>query len=273
MMRFVRPEEPTGFDAAVRVARERIDLALAEGRPLDEKEDFPDLWSKYKPVLAQAQHGKCGYCERDITTHGGHVEHFRPKGALQDLPDDPRERGREEPYTGRVASPRRLTRLCDHGYPWLAYEWTNYLVACERCNSGWKRCLFPVAETPRSIPPARARNETPLLLDPFGDDDPVDHLEFTLVGGVQSRGGSLKGRATIDTCGLDRSSLVRSRALIARGIEALLFDLHEATTPEAKERVLRRLREMGDPAHPHAGMVRSIVAVFLGLSWSEIEMA
>lgn len=271
MIRFARPEEPGGFAARVASARERIESALAEGRALEEKDDFPDLWSEYKPVLARAQHGKCGYCERDVTTHGGDVDHFRPKAGLDELPSDPHDRGREEPFTGRIASPRRVSRICDRGYPWLAYEWTNYVVACERCNRAWKRCLFPVAETPRPLPPAPDQVETPLLLDPLGDDDPEQHIEFTLEGGVMARGGSRKGLATIDTCYLDRPSLVRSRALVARNVDDLLMDLFRAATVKDGAIARRRLWEMGHPARPHAGVVRALVSKWLGVSWSEMD--
>lgn len=270
MMRFTRPDEPAGFREIVREARANIETALGRGRRLSD-EDFPNLWSRYKAVLARAQHGKCGYCERDITSHAGDVEHYRPKAGLEELPTDPTNWGQEDPYTGNIAAPRRPARLCDQGYPWLAYEWNNYLVACESCNRKWKRCLFPVAEAPRSIPPVRGGVETPLLLDPFGDVEPSEHLEFTAFGTVAPRNGSLIGRATIETCALDRPSLVRSRAPIAADVGELLFDLLEAGSYPAQKRILDRLREKGDDARPHAGMVRSIVTETVpGLPWSDL---
>lgn len=270
MMRFPRPTEPNGFCDAVRPAVENLQRALADRRKLT-KDDFPELWRDYKSVLASAQHGKCGFCERDITTHGGDVEHFHPKAALEELPADRARWGRDDPYTGQMKESRRLNELCDRGYSWLAYEWTNYLVACESCNQKWKRCLFPVAESPRNIPPSPDKPETPLLLHPFGADDPVKHLRFSDIGSVEPRDMSERGRATIDTCGLDRPSLARARSFYARTAYELVRELLSADSPEATERALRQLRENGRPEAPHAGMVRSVFEVLSGADWTEIE--
>jgi hypothetical protein len=271
MIRFHRPEEPESFHRTVRAARANIDSASAKPRPLADG-DFPNLWSRYKTILAAAQYSKCGYCERDITNHAGDVEHYRPKGKLEELPPKRADWGSEDPRTGNIASPRRLLTLCDQGYPWLAYEWSNYLVACNSCNSKWKRCLFPVVETPRPVPPVRGGTETPLLLDPFGEIEPLEHLKFSDVGAVEPRNDSPIGRATIDTCALDRPSLIRSRAQAAADVIALIMDFKEAKTEAAEDRLLERLCEKAAADRPHAGMVRSILSEAMpGLDWSQIE--
>lgn len=271
MMRFRRPAEPPGFLGNVKEARERVEEALRSGRHLgDGEDDFPPLWRSFKTILATAQHGKCGYCERYIATHGGDVEHYRPKGRLQALPDDRSKWGQDHIHTGLMVKSRSLEKLCDQGYFWLAYEWTNYLVSCARCNQWWKRCLFPVAETPRSLPPQKGVNETPLLLHPFGDEDPIKHLSFTDFGQIEPRDGSAHGRATIDTCGLDQLSVVKSRKGIARRTNQVVMDILRVKDIEEHLRLVTRLREMGDEEREHAGMVRSIFEVETGLSWSEL---
>ena len=70
-----------------------------------------------------------------------------------------------------------------------------------RCNSAWKRNLFPIDEKPRTTP-LQGRNEIPLLLNPFEGEDPVDHIEYDKLGQVKALNGSKFGKATIATCGL-----------------------------------------------------------------------
>jgi hypothetical protein len=270
MLLFKRPDEPADFADVVKDAKQHVADAVASKRPLKTKEDFPNLWTEFKHHFSKAQRGKCGFCERDATTHGGDVEHYRPKNGLQDLPDDPSERGKEDEYGGFLREKRKLKWLFDMAYWWLAYEWSNYLLSCARCNRGWKRCLFPIAEVPRPRAPSSGDVETPLLLSPFGPDDPTQHLAFNEFGAIEARGGSDMGRATIDTCGLDQPSLVRSRSFVARRAYDLLRDLEQAATLEERKLALRRLRELGGDEQPHAGMVRSIVEVEVDIRWSEL---
>jgi hypothetical protein len=271
MVRFQRPEEPAGFADHVKHAKEHLAGAVHAGRKLKTKEDFPGLWSDYKREFSHAQKGKCGFCERDVRTHWGDVEHYRPKNGLEELPEDPDERGVEDEHSGLLVKPRKLRWLFDSGYWWLAYEWRNYLLSCARCNRTWKRCLFPIAESPRSGPPEKGGAETPLLLNPFGPEDPAKHLAFTDLGTVEPRDGSPMGRATIDTCGLDQPPLVRSRAAVARRVKNILDDAELAETIEEQRRLRLRLLEMGQDDQPHAGMVRSIVEVEAGIAWTILE--
>lgn len=87
-------------------------------------------------------------------------------------------------------------------------SWDDWLFACERCNTGWKRCLFPVRDP--ALPPAKDRAYEPLLLMPYDGPDPAEHLGFDELGAVW--GASEIGDATIETAGLHRPSLVRLRA-------------------------------------------------------------
>lgn len=270
MLRFERPEEPASFAARVKDAKRRVADAVKEGRQLRTKEDFPNLWGEFKEHFSRAQKGKCGFCERDARTHSGDVEHYRPKNGLEELPEDPGERGAEDELSGLLVKSRRLRWLFDGGYWWLAYEWRNYLLSCARCNRVWKRCLFPIAERPRSKAPSEGDVETPLLLNPFGPEDPTQHLAFTELGAIEPRDDSTLGRATIDTCGLDQPPLVRSRSCVARRVYDILRDHERAGTMEERLLALRRLRELGHEDQPHAGMVRSIVEVEAGVSWSDL---
>ena len=142
-----------------------------------------------KSVLVEAQHGKCCYCERKFgATSYGAVEHFRPKGAVQQS--------------------KGSAKLVP-GYYWLAFEWNNLLVSCEKCNTSYKGSLFPIED-----PNARARThkddvcvERSLFVDP-SRENPREHIQFrqAAVSPITSR-----GRETIAGVGLRRSGLEEAR--------------------------------------------------------------
>jgi hypothetical protein len=275
VLRFKRPSEPPSFQTAVADARDN--LAKKGGKGLTEK-DFPSLWSEFKALFTDAQYGKCGYCESSVTgTQHGDVEHYRPKGSLQELPWDRARLGKEKPNSTSVDG-RKLDPLCDEGYWWIAYEWSNYLLACAACNQVWKKCLFPIAEAPRCVPPMQGVHETPLLLNPFEGPDPADHLRFDKLGAIEPRDDSRFGRATIDTCGLDRLSLQGWRGPVAQEAARLAESLIVAEghahlgvrTGWSEEEILDKIRSLGDARRPYAGMVRIIVQEITDLSWDDI---
>ena len=142
-----------------------------------------------KNALLKAQHKKCCYCEsKFLPTSYGAVEHFRPKGAVK------QKQGQRQQYPG---------------YYWLAYDWDNLLVSCERCNSSHKGNLFPLA-----IQKRRARShhddiakEQPLFVDP-ARDDPRRHIRFR---GEAAYGITKRGRETIRGMGLGRDDLEEAR--------------------------------------------------------------
>ncbi|MGW4644570.1 HNH endonuclease [Sphaerisporangium sp. NPDC004334] len=83
--------------------------------------------------------------------------------------------------------------------PLRAFDWQNHYLACSHCNSNHKRELFP-----------RDRRRLPLLIDPC-TEDPFDHLRLMLREGHYDD-LTAKGRATIDTFGLNREDLKRGRS-------------------------------------------------------------
>lgn len=122
---------------------------------------FPDRdyyrTGEVKGALVEMHRGKCCYCEKRLESRELQVEHFRPKGAVRQLPGDANERP---------------------GYFWLAYSWDNLFLACAACN-GKKSTTFPLED-----PGQRARSchdevacEAPELVNP-SEDDPRDHIYF-----------------------------------------------------------------------------------------------
>lgn len=264
MLRFERPPRPKGFARIVGPFAREVRNAIAKGMP----PDFPEVWSQFKDQLCDAQHGKCGYCETFAMNHPAAVEHFAPKGDVHELIQEGQEANSLFNVKGRVT-----VQISPTGYHWLAYAWENWLLACERCNTGWKRSLFPVKEAPHPCPPAPSRSFTPLLLNPFGPQDPTEHLDFDSLSTVVPKGGSIYGEATIRTCGLDRESLRKAREGIAadanRHIDRLLKALAEDDYKSARN-AAEDLLSLGSERRAHAGMVRSIVRCKLKASFSDL---
>ena len=157
-----------------------------------------------KNALYRLYRQKCGYCESK-TLHGGplEVEHYRPKASVaQDN--------------------------ASRGYYWLAYEWSNLLLSCSMCNRH-KGHRFPISGKRMLEPPERAkwrcdamRDEQPLLLNPE-IDDPVAHLTYAANGLVVAIEENPRGRASIDTCKLNRQYLIAARRQIVESLSDSLY--------------------------------------------------
>ena len=165
MIRIVKPVKPPKILTTKGTEQTRKDCAAYDDSPSDyrsgEKKFYIDSQiygnKSVKNALLLAQHSKCCYCERKLNSYGA-VEHYRPKGAVKQAPQQKQE------YPG---------------YYWLAYDWNNLLVSCERCNTSHKGNLFPLIDNN-----ARAGShrdditiEQPLLINP-AVVEPWDHIRF-----------------------------------------------------------------------------------------------
>ncbi|HEX7242928.1 MAG TPA: hypothetical protein VF263_21755 [Longimicrobiaceae bacterium] len=142
-----------------------------------------------KSALVDAQHGKCCFCESK-TGMDGDVEHYRPKAGFC--------QGARQ----RIEGP---------GYYWLAYEWTNLLLACSICNQRFKRSFFPLRDPARRARSHRAdiADEEPLFINP-AETDPEIHISFRREIPFPV-GGSALGSTTIKALKLDREILNERR--------------------------------------------------------------
>jgi uncharacterized protein (TIGR02646 family) len=158
---------------------------------------------------------KCAYCEGEVgSVMPVDVEHFRPKGGVIES-------------TGNLRFP---------GYWWRASTWENLLPSCIDCNrSRWQKVgtekfkrgkanLFPLlGGASPALDEAGVAGEYPLLINP-AEDQPSEHLrhiyetlpngkKLSLVQPAVNAAGTEdpKGRASIDTYGLNRSGLETSR--------------------------------------------------------------
>ena len=156
--------------------------------------------------LLAMQHGKCCYCERHILEKYYDVEHYRPKTCAN------RQTTNNDGCTAT------------HGYWWLAFAWHNLLFACPNCNRTHKNTWFPLAKESVALraeaqPPGQ---EQPLLIDPSGEINPVEHIEFYFDQSiptidrwnVRERNRSLRGRETIRVLGLDTNAYITKHTSI-----------------------------------------------------------
>jgi 5-methylcytosine-specific restriction endonuclease McrA len=142
---------------------------------------------------------KCAFCETDPTAGARlQVEHYRPKSAVKNEPTHA-------------------------GYYWLAYEWTNLLLACSVCNIA-KSSHFPIQNERCTAHQALAngdidvskshilhdilQNEQPLLLNPEIDSLRL-HLAFLPKGKIEAI--TKHGKKTIKIIKLDRKPLTVAR--------------------------------------------------------------
>lgn len=168
-------------------------------------------------ALGRLFHGKCAYCESFFAgTQPADIEHFRPKGGVEECPGHP-------------------------GYWWLAMKWENLLPSCIDCNrrrthvvlthamtvkeaeiafasaSGelaGKENAFPTKNASWSYPEDDPANvEQPLLIDPT-QTDPEEHISWDLEKDLPIAvplGSSPEGDATIRVFALNRYALVQAR--------------------------------------------------------------
>ena len=166
---------------------------MAEGNA----HDFSAYYYGHKKTVRKileddVYHNKCAYCEGQSEGFTLRVEHYRPKNKLQE-------------------------DILHSGYYWLAYEWSNLLLACEKCN-GTKSNQFPITGVRVNHPQFDKQqwrvnstsflNEQVLLLNPELDQ-PEHHFDFQPDGTLLFI--TPRGEETIRLCNLNRESLKLAR--------------------------------------------------------------
>ncbi len=187
------------------------------------------LWARLKQTLMDVSHHKCWYCETKNLRNDNAVDHFRPKGKVQERKDH-------------------------EGYWWLAFDWRNYRFCCTFCNSyrkrngsrGGKAAHFPlVSEEARAMGPEDSiREELPKLLDPCAFADPTS-LWFDPDGTVRPRPNEdedarKRAEESIRRYHLDDPFLKEPRNHICGKVKGKLRRTHEDLTDIKDVRVRRR---------------------------------
>lgn len=153
--------------AADALATLNTKVTLAEKKEYLRTTAASGIWRSFYNNLPSGLTRKCWYCEAEEIRSDMPVDHFRPKGKVEE--SDLHE-----------------------GYWWLAFDWENYRCACTFCNSkrnfgetqGGKGFRFPIFnEGSRATSSAdNYRDEQPAILDPCNPDD--DRLIWFDLDGV-----------------------------------------------------------------------------------------
>ncbi len=259
-MRFIRPPQSKKFKSCSAFRRERVREAIEQGR----KPPWGDrpLWSKLdvKEAFLKAQFKKCGYCEASVVNINQSIDHFYPKGAI-----------RWRMLKGMSQSELELPI----GFWWRAFDWDNYILACEYCNRA-KSCYFPVVEglegpmpdIPRQLEQALQFRVTPLLLNPYEPFTPSEHFDYPGLGMLV--GVTREGLETIAICDLAAERLNEARASTATRASNLATEYLMAKTDQARSDALNELHELGLEDRSWSGMVRIIWERSILMSWEEL---
>jgi len=141
----------------------------------------------------------------------------------------------------------------DHpGYYWLAYEWSNLLPSCSRCNRLTKTNdgrrvgkgeRFPVMGQ-RAIAPGEEANEQPLFLHPC-IDDPEQHFGLEPETGVLF-GKTPRGRACVELLDLNREGMLEERKRTYYQVRSQLLMVFSSLMARNLQEVNRQLEYLAD---------------------------
>jgi uncharacterized protein (TIGR02646 family) len=199
-------------------------------------EKYASVWSELKDDLRKLSDGKCWYCETRIDRDYGDIDHFRPKGKVEEAPGH-------------------------GGYWWLAFEWRNFRFSCKLCNTketdreaeegdgkGGKGAHFPLVdgELYRVCDEGECEeyedllDEHPLLLDPTEKRDTF-LLTFARDGKPvpsmrnEEEIGYRRAEVSIDVYHLDYTRINRERQQILRKVRKLVKRVHRYQEKWEKE--------------------------------------
>lgn len=279
MISWRRPDPHTSFAASATqlLGDLRSDVGARHGQPHTACFKNRELWNgswerrgatrgihKRTLVGTESLFAKCAWCERlRDADRELDVEHYRPKVEVTEWNDDP-----PLPF---VSDQPPVQLPVGPGYWWLAFEWTNFSLACKPCNQKWKRNLFPVA-APRDVcvEGIEAR-ELPLLLDPGSGFRTRDHFRWTDDGILEPL--TREGRATIITMGLNRSGLLDRRGKVAiatkNALDRFVNSLRRGDRAAGDE-AFEELRVRGSRREEFTSMVRWLVEERLQRPWDQI---
>ena len=272
-------------DPSAKVRKERV-LAAWRFRRWPEKKPGvkPFKFAAYRDfAVANALRvmfgGRCAYCETGLqAASASQIEHFRPKGGVQDEPDH-------------------------SGYWWLATTWENLLPSCPGCNERRSHHIieemitFEEFEATRNRPPTSTHGkknyfpvagpramrrgddlagEDPLLIDPTVRD-PSHHLRWLLNGplslvapSVGEDGPDQYGATSIKGYALNRAGLVGERTGVLRELRfqrekimtALEGNIAGAVSPQALQAARERaaeLRRYHEPGKDFTALAKAFI--------------
>jgi uncharacterized protein (TIGR02646 family) len=237
MIAIIKGDSPTILTEKGLELTNNLILAFENGEKKFEFDSAVYGGKTVKNALIKIQHNKCCFCESSLHAQHGDVEHFRPKGGwLQEDKD----------------------KLSEVGYYWLAYDWCNLFLACQKCNQTFKKNYFPI-ENPieRALNHTHdIRRELHLIINP-SLDNPQEHLLFKKEI-ITSK--TAKGKETIKRTAIDQEPFEEDRRTYFQMINALLdclklFNENQISSPDGQT-ILATIKDLVHLKNPYYAMLR-----------------
>lgn len=224
-------------------------------------------WAAFRDVFAEFSQQKCWYTEALSDGADNDVDHFRPKSGVKEDATHP-------------------------GYYWLAFDWTNYRLSCQRANRprrrgrvvGGKAEHFPLLDPAQRarVPTDDLHRERPLLIDPMEPGDPPliyfkPNGEADLAPKLKDDHiAKLKVEASLLCLHLNWPRFTDARldlynrvaALVDRGAREAPTDFsHMIEASEAFKDVIRDLRALMAASAPYSVAARGYIEGFRNVWW------
>jgi hypothetical protein len=214
-------------------------------------------WGLLKKWLSQVSFNKCWYCEAKSARAPFDVDHFRPKlGVTID----------------------GVLLAAHGGYYWLAYDWRNFRLSCQRCNRpeesdteivGGKANEFPIRDEAHrcALPATSLATEEPRFLDPCVQAD-CELLAHGLDGEVKPVAVTgtwdyQRARYTIERLGFNDWNTPEAK----RACWRLLDDLIRLAGDQPA--VITHLQEHLSAEHEYSSFFRSAIGTHRDKTWVE----
>jgi 5-methylcytosine-specific restriction endonuclease McrA len=262
-MRHIDIPQPVTFPKRWEKISERRLLELATKTTQTERSIYfrkKNSWTKLKKWLAEFSNNKCWYCEASSLRAPLDVDHFRPKLAV---------------------TIDRASLIGFNGYYWLAYEWWNFRLTCQRCNRPeddesdylrGKANEFPLQDDSRRCNDTSRdiTQEIPKLLDPCVKGD-IELLAHGLDGEVKpsASAGSWeydRARYTIDTLGFNSYNVPEHKR---ESWQTLLTLIKSVSWGFPSSEVTPLLQQYIAPEHEYASFFRSVIGTHRDKDWIE----
>lgn len=203
-----------------------------------------NFWNEFKPILIKYYGDKCWYSECSLEGAFGDVDHFRPKNKSTD-------------EHGNII-------LAD-GYWWLAYDYLNYRLSCEKSNrrfgAGGKNDMFPLK--PQTVPATQGnKNDIPVLIDPCVVSD-VALIDFNEAGEIVPLSSDPYEIFRVETSkriyNLDCFNAARKKIRSKCKTALELFEMAYESSPDNMGTSILQICELVDPQTPYSSFAKRYI--------------
>lgn len=220
---------------------------LAKKKTHTERKSYMEnnsIWRDFKPILIKYYGEKCWYSECDLAGSFADVDHFRPKNKSTD-------------GNGNV--------VLQDGYWWLAYDYLNYRLSCEKSNrsfgEGGKNDIFPLK---RGTAPANIgkKNDIPILLDPCVKSD-IELIDCNEAGEIISLSADSYNKLRVDISkriyNWDVFNAARRKVRSNCKATLEMFELIYELAPDRMEGAITQIYSLVDARAPYSSFARRYI--------------